>query len=333
MQDPAIAARTESAIPHVGFDDRRGLPAPKGRNWFSDFEFGPHGVLIKKTGWRAPYSLSNILSVRMWFAFFFRVMVAKPIEGAPFRIHFAPDRARPWYMIWPVVKLAGGRIVQDAQQADVLMHFEDATFGDTPPPLAGQHAAYVNFGCRDVSKSKVAAAFEAAFGYPLALDPRTHTGPAVEKCELNGAHDGRIVQCPAEPLPGRVYQRVIDNTAANPDLVEDYRSPTVGGRPVCVFMKRRAIGERFANANSEVEMKRTEECFSPEELARISDFCTRMNLDFGGLDILRDRADGRLYIVDANKTDMGPPIALPIPPKLMAVRMIARAFRELIERR
>ena len=39
--------------------------------------------------------------------------------------------------------------------------------------------------------------------------------------------------------------------------------------------------------------------------------------------ILRDRADGRLYIVDANKTDMGPPIALPIPPKLMAVRMIA----------
>ncbi len=329
MNERALAADGETNVER--FDRRIDLPSPKGRFWLGDFEFGPDGVLIKKTGWRAPYSLSNFLSVRMWFAFFFAVKTMKPIEGKQFTIHFAPDRARPWYLIWCVVKAAGAKIVTDPHDADVVMHFEDATYGDTNAPLAGKHRAYVNFGCRDVSKSAVARAFEAAFGYPLSLDPSTHQGDAVEKSELNGAHNGRIVTCPRTPRDGFVYQRVIDNSVSA-DLVEDYRTPTVGGEPVCVFMKRRHINERFANANSEVEFKRVEDCFSATEIAHIRDFCGRMNLEWGGLDILRDK-DGRLYIVDANKTDMGPPIALPLKDKLYATRIMARAFRDFIERR
>lgn len=332
MNERALVADADTAL-DSRFDRRIGMPAPKGSFWLGDFEFGPDGVLIKKTGWRAPYSLSNLLSVRMWFVFFFAVKAMKPMAGRPFTIHFAPDRVRPWYMIWSVVRAAGGRIVTDPHDADVIMHFEDATYGDANAPLAGKHRAYINFGCRDVSKSSVARAFEAAFGYALALDPRAHHGEAVEKSELNGAHNGRVVTCPREPLPGCVYQRVIDNRAANPDLVEDLRTPTVGGEPILVFIKRRRIGERFANSNTEVELKRVEECFSPEEIGRIRDFCARMHLDLGGLDILRDKADGRLYIVDANKTDMGPPVGLGLKDKLAATRQMARAFRDFIEKR
>jgi hypothetical protein len=58
-----------------------------------------------------------------------------------------------------------------------------------------------------------------------------------------------------------------------------------------------------------------------------------MHLDWGGLDVLRDRADGRLYVVDVNKTDMGPPIALPWADKLRATRLMARALLELLEAR
>lgn len=333
MNERALAADAKADLNRAAFDKRRDMPSPKGSFWLGDFEFGPDGVLIKKTGWRAPYSLSNILSVRMWFSFFFAVKTMKPIEGEPFTIYFAPDRARPWYLIWCVVKAAGGKVVTDPHDADVIMHFEDATYGDTNAPLAGKHRAYVNFGCRDVSKSAVARAFAAAFGYPLALDPATHHGEAVEKSELNGAHNGRIVVCPRTPLPGHVYQRVIDNSAADPNLVEDFRTPTVGGEPVCVFIKRRRINERFANANSEVELRRVDECFSRDEIARIRDFCARMHLEWGGLDILRDKRDGRLYIVDANKTDMGPPIALALKEKLYATRQLARAFKAHIERR
>lgn len=46
---------------------------------------------------------------------------------------------------------------------------------------------------------------------------------------------------------------------------------------------------------------------SKEEQTRIARFAAAMRLDFKGLDVLRDRGDGRIYIVDANKTDTGPP--------------------------
>lgn len=51
-----------------------------------------------------------------------------------------------------------------------------------------------------------------------------------------------------------------------------------------------------------------------------------IGLDWGGVDVLRDRSSGRIYIVDANKTDMGPPVALKLGAKLRATRRMAQAF-------
>jgi hypothetical protein len=36
----------------------------------------------------------------------------------------------------------------------------------------------------------------------------------------------------------------------------------------------------------------------------------RIGLDFGELDLLRDRADGRIYVVDVNPTVNGPTVVL-----------------------
>ena len=58
-----------------------------------------------------------------------------------------------------------------------------------------------------------------------------------------------------------------------------------------------------------------------------------MKLDWGGLDVLRDRKSGALYVVDVNKTDMGPPIALPMKDKMRAVRTLAAALRAFLEER
>ena len=49
-------------------------------------------------------------------------------------------------------------------------------------------------------------------------------------------------------------------------------------------------------------------------------------LEWGGVDVLRDNASGKIYIVDANKTDMGPPVALNLGDKLKATRRMAKAF-------
>jgi hypothetical protein len=153
----------------------------------------------------------------------------------------------------------------------------------------------------------------------------TYHGPIVDKSEINAAHDGRIIQGPFERVSGRSYQKLIDN-AIEGGLVEDLRTCTVNGRAVIVFRKRRPLSRRFANENVSVDWVRPEDVFTPAEIDLVRRFCSEIKLDWGGVDVLRNRQDGRIYIVDANKTDMGPPVALPLGQKLRATRLLARAF-------
>ena len=67
-------------------------------------------------------------------------------------------------------------------------------------------------------------------------------------------------------------------------------------------------------------------CYTSDEIAVIERFAASIGLDWGGVDVLRDRSSGRIYIVDANKTDMGPPVALKLGAKLRATRRMAQAF-------
>lgn len=301
-----------------------------GAVWLRDFQFGLTGLVVRKTGARVPYSPSVLAEATAWFRFFFSWRRTAPI-GPRFTIAFTPERARPWYLIRAVSHIAGGVLEKNPQAADIVMQFEDATLSPNAPPANVKPGAkLINFNCADISKSTVAAAFERAFGYPLMIDPARYAGPAVEKSEINAAHDGRIVHCPTQALPGRCYQRVIDNRAFDLDLVEDLRTSTLNGKPICVFIKRRPVSKRFQNTNVHVEMRMPEDVFSPEEIAQISAFTREIGLDWGGVDVLRDRNDGRLYIVDANKTDMGPPIALPLADKMVATRLLAEAFRDFV---
>ena len=50
----------------------------------------------------------------------------------------------------------------------------------------------------------------------------------------------------------------------------------------------------------------------------------------GGLDILRDRQDGQIYIVDVNKTDLGPLIALSWVDKIRSMTRLGRALERLV---
>jgi len=303
-----------------------------GRIWLKDFDFRLNGLKVRKTGAWVPYSPDILNQVWAWFRFFARVQAIRPASPS-FTIAFTPERARPWYLIWAVTRVAGAKVVQDLARADVVVHFEDSTYSPNPTPTHLKPGArLLNFRCRDISKSNVERVFGEAFGYPLAVDPSQHVGPAVEKNEINAAHDGRIVQCPTRALPGRTYQRLIDSRAFNPALVEDLRTCMVGGKPGCVFIKRRPIAKRFLNTNCEVLLARPEDVFSAAEIARIEIFADRLGVEWGGLDVLRDRADGRLYIVDANKTDLGPPIAMRLKDKIRTVHVLAEAFRAYLQR-
>ena len=61
---------------------------------------------------------------------------------------------------------------------------------------------------------------------------------------------------------------------------------------------------------------------NPEEAANIIAFTRGLGLEFGEMDVLSDRTDGRIDIVDANNTPWGPP-------RIMAPADIQRAVERL----
>ena len=296
--------------------------------WTSDVSVRGRALTVKKTG--AVILLDRALASEAanWLGLYAAIRVrtlANLFAPKGPSVWFAPDRPRPWYLVWAAAAWNGVRIARSPDEATASFYFEDTTSARPPRPL---HACAVNYGCADVSKSRVARVFAEVFGYPLALDPEQGFGPAVEKSEANGVHDGRQVSLPMSPRPGRTYQRLIDNVEDG--LATDLRTPMVGGRPVVVFIKRRPVADRFANHNSQASLARPRDVFSNKELDLLADFAKAMGLDWGGLDVLRDRASGRIYVVDVNKTDMGPPIALPFLDKIAAVASLGRALRQLI---
>ncbi|MES2034675.1 MAG: hypothetical protein V4466_10905 [Pseudomonadota bacterium] len=298
--------------------------------WTADFYFESGRVKVRTTGADIAFDRALVEEALVWFAYYLPVRVRaawmRLTRPGP-RIWFTPHRPRPWYLVWAAAAWSGARLARSPDQADAAMFFEDAAQGLSPNSGPEPH---LNFGCTDVSKSHVARVFEQVFGYPLALDPALARGPVVEKGEANGVHDGRIVEAPCPARTDKTYQRLIDNTAACGRFVDDLRTPCVGGAPVLVFIKRRPTVDRFANHNSSVSLVTPAAVFSADEIEAIGRFCMAMQLDWGGLDILRDRASGRLYVVDVNKTDMGPPIALPLAAKLRATRLLGDALLALI---
>lgn len=302
---------------------------------FGDFEIQNNQLIAKETGAQIPLTPGFARDVWRIATFVWMVQglrATRIVRGREprARISFFPKKPRSYYAIWPVCQLADVKIVDNASEADLHFYFEDREFL-TAPRLAPSNKPAFNIGCFDIRKSVVARTFEEVFGYSLAIDPSTHRGRAVAKSESNGKHDGCIVECPlAAPARDRVYQRLIDNTFDGAEFI-DIRTPVVGGRIPFVYLKRRTQDLRFSNENHRVDLVEADAMLSKPEQAQIAAFAGAMSMDFGGLDVLRDRGDGRIYIVDANKTDMGPPSALSGQCKLKAMRGLAGAFAELVD--
>ena len=304
---------------------------------FSEFQISGNQLIAKETGAAIPLDRAFALDVFRIASFVGMVQGVRASRALRrreprARISFFPRRPRSYYAIWPVCQLADVKIVDDPREADLHFYFEDVEFLMGPRPAPSPRPSF-NIGCYDIRKSVVTRAFEETFGYGLSVDPTTHTGLAVEKSERNGKHDGRIVQCPIDhPKPGHVYQRLVDNTFDGEEYV-DIRTPIVGGRIPFVYLKRRKRDVRFSNDNHRVDLVDADAMLSADEQAKIAKFAKAMALDFGGLDVLRDRDDGRIYIVDTNKTDMGPPSALPNRDKMAAMKGLAGAFGQMVDER
>ena len=298
--------------------------------WMNDFGWEKGHLYIKKTGIRLDINNALLNEIANWMIYLVilnMVAVWRRIQRVERkRIWFAPDQPRPWYLIRGAAMWSGIDMAATSAEADAAIYFDDSTAGAPPP---ADCARRLNHACTDISKSHVASVFEEVFGYPLSVDPRTAVGEIVEKPEKNGVHGGRIVIAPLAPQPGYTYQRVVD-TRDETGCCRDLRTPCSGGQPVLVWTKVKTPEGRFSINNCKATLNDPATVFSASELDQIRLFSERMGLDWGGLDILRDRNDGRIYIVDVNKTDLGPVIALPWRDKIVSMHRLAQALRQLV---
>lgn len=298
---------------------------------WKDFKWHKHGLTVRETGAYIPFNFSLIKDVIIGMNFICGLQLTTLFLPKSWRIYFLPHPPRAWYLLWAVLKRAGIRIVLSHHKADIAFYFDDNT-QSAPPALLHTPLCAFNFECRDISKTHVGEVFEKVFGYNLNVDPEHYTGLMTVKSEKNGAHDGYIVEGPCPRQKDKAYQKLIDNSHDH-DHVYDIRCPTIFGDIPIIYIKIRPKKQRFANMNTQTLLKNTENYLTREERDNIALFCRKMNLDWGGLDILRDKADNRIYIVDVNKTDMGPPLSLPIIHKFRSVKKLAEAFLKTIENR
>lgn len=298
--------------------------------WGTDFQIVDGYVHVKSTGVRFKNDWQLWADIWRWFTYYLFVRAhgvwARLKRRSRLRIWFTPHQPRPWYIIWAAMVWGGMEFARSPEAADAAFYFEDQTVA-TPPQRP--HANAFNFGVGDVSKSTVARVMEEAFGYPLAIDPTIFSGEAVEKGEGNGVHDGRLVICPMQPVAGKAYQRVIKTEGAD-GWAHDLRTACVGGRPVVVFVKKKPAAARFSIQNTSVVVKAPEEVFSTTEIDQLQRFCAAMKLDWGGLDVLREQASGRLYVVDVNKTDTGPAVVLNWRDRARATTLLSEALRRMV---
>lgn len=307
----------------------RAASAPRA-HWLSDLVFHWNGSLtVRTTGRRITFKDLTPGELAKFLAYLGVVLVQSGWRGmcgakGP-SIYFAPERPRPWHVVWSALALARMRIAASAEEADAIFYFEDSTHGAAPASLS---LPVFNGGLTDISKSKVAAAFEKVSGYRLRIDPHTYEGVAVEKSEANGAHDGRLVQCPRAPAPGMCYQTLVESDDGA--RAYDYRTTIIARRPRFVVLKTRPVAQRFSIHNSTVHYRELEAVFSAGEVHLLTAFAEEMMLDWAAIDVLRDRTSGRIYVVDVNKTDTGPAVDLSLRDREKLKAAISAGLMELV---
>jgi hypothetical protein len=180
----------------------------------------------------------------------------------------------------------------------------------------GKSGTVVNLNSMDISKSFVDEVFTRVFGYSCLIDCQTYSGYIVKKNEVNAFHDGMIVQGPVLREAGFVYQKLIDNSVDD-GLTADLRIPIINGVIPLIYIKYKPDEERFGlfkrkhHRQKSVELHSPEALLSADEISKLIEFCKEFHLDYGELDVLRDRDDGKIYIVDVNNTPTGPPYMNP----------------------
>lgn len=273
--------------------------------------------------------------VHIWFQIFWRVCIQKK------KILFCPEAPKPLFVIYKILLFLGYRIADDpSHKVHMGMKWLNAFDGspflpDVPifQKLSQKpfEIPIVNMHCPDVSKRQVSAAFEKIFGYSVSIDPRVYRGKCVMKSNWNGLHVGQILECPTALSDGEfVYEKLINNEIGD-GLVEDIRVPIFKQTIPFVYIKQRGMDDRLVDRKhtaKHVKLAEVSAYLGEEEIRKIFQFCEILGVEYGEIDVLRNRNDGKIYIVDVNTNPAGPPEPITADDSRTAIVRLAKAFEE-----
>jgi hypothetical protein len=264
----------------------------------------------------------------LFYTYFYIKGASQRLRRPALAVAIGPQVPSRPYLHWKVAQLCGFRLARAAGALGGLaIRFDDATWSAQRNDVLFPGARrVVNGACTDISKARVGRVFESVFGYSCELDPLMHSGAMVVKSNANATHDGRVVIGPLnERDPELSYQRVVDNEIA-PGMVEDLRICVVGTEIPYLLRKRRPLMRRFENFTAQTDAVDPRSAFSDEELGRLLAFAKSFGLDFGEMDVLRDRSSGLIYVLDVNTTPHSPPDSLISMAGLSCMQRAAAAF-------
>jgi hypothetical protein len=254
--------------------------------------------LIYKTPYVSgtPSIISNIIRLSL-----VKIFLARKI------ILFYPHKPLPGTAIYKICLYLGYSIINDpTQEFDLAFKWQDSTFSSPDSLLRklANQTEVLNFNCSDISKNNVDAIFKNIFGYSSMVDPLSFRGKIVRKSNMNATHDGKIIDSPIkETESGYIYQKLINNEV-DENLVQDIRVTIFKDEIPYIVLKNRPIKNRFMNKSCS-KISEVTDIFSQEEVEKIISFTQAIGLDYGDLDILRDKQDNKIYIIDANNTPWG----------------------------
>jgi hypothetical protein len=256
-------------------------------------------------------------------------------------ILFYPDPPRDFHVLFKILRFLGAEITNDPNHCcDIAIKWWRAPDGNPFSPIKSfpvlksgksKDIVRINFQCNDTSKQLVSCEFEKVFGYAITIDPRNYEGKCVAKLNGNGLHKGRVIQCPSDKIEkDYVYQKLICNETEN-GLVEDMRVPVFNNVVPFVYIKRRSVEDRLvdrAHTNTFASIEEVLFRLTEEEIKKILEFCKNIGLEYGEVDVLRDRNDGRIYIIDVNNFPSGPPSPISQCEGNIAIQRLANAFEK-----
>lgn len=211
----------------------------------------------------------------------------------------------------------------------MAIFWEDSTFRQSRAKLEELYGRekVINYHCTDISKEKVEEVFEKVFGYSLRANPEA-AGVVLRKSNYNGRHDGKVIQGPiAEREEGVVYEKLLNNRLSE-NLFQDIRVTYLNGIIPLVSLRFHDRECRFGKV-WQATVEKVEDHLSRREIKQIRCFCRQLGFEYGDLDMIRNRDDQRLYIVDANPTPTMPPSAAMAPPlRKYMIRQLSAAFKQ-----